>query len=576
MKKIIHPTVLKKDITRFSPLWVLYTVFMLLALVVLWESETDAARFMNTAPYVMGSMTVVNFFYAGIAVLLLFSDLFSTRMANMLHALPVRREGLFFTHLTAGILFCLVPNLLGCLITAAMLGQYAYGAFLWLAVTVLGYLFFFGVGVFSVMCAGNALGAISMYGIVNFLTVLAGWLVVVFYEPALYGMEIDLNALSQLSPVVGMSNFTYLDTDFDNMTGITTVHEVLTGEWIYLAVAALVGLGLMTAALFIYRKRDLETAGDFISFQYVSPVFLGIYTLLAAALIYIVGREFSDTLGSAFLVIGMVIGFFTGRMLLEKQIRVFGKKNLLTFVVAFAVFLGSLGLTVLDPVGITRYVPEAEEVKWVRVSPYGTAYSLSNQGCTLAEKEDIQAILELHELALKSRYADKLDSIPLHLQYRLENGTTVERTYHIPEDPEAMQVLQSFYSRPESVLGTREPLGLLVSIEQVEFYPYEDSLPFLHMSRQDDGYSAEEKFGGVNPVVHIVEEGGFGNSQVAKGLLEAVLADCEAGTMSQWQANPVGHLYIALERGGYWEYLEIAVNAESTHTLTYLKSLITE
>lgn len=576
MKKIIHPTVLKKDITRFSPLWVLYTVFMLLALVVLQESEADAARFMNTVPYVMGSMAVVNFFYAGIAVLLLFSDLFNTRMANMLHALPVRREGLFFTHLTAGLLFCLVPNLLGCLIGAAMLGQYAFGAFLWLAVTVMEYLFFFGAGVFCVLCAGNTLGAVCMYAIVNFLTVLAGWLVVVFYEPVLYGMEIDLNFLSQLSPVVGLSNFTFLDTSYDNMTGLTTIHEVLTGEWIYVAVAAILGLGLMTAALFIYRKRNLETAGDFISFKYVSPVFLGIYTLLAAALIYIVGREFSDTLGSAFLVVGMVIGFFTGRMLLEKQIRVFGKKNILTFVVAFAVFLGSLGLTVLDPVGITRYVPEAQDVKWVKVSPYNTGYSLNTQGSLLTEKEDIQAILSLHELALQTRYEDKLDSVPLHLQYRLENGTTVERTYQLPEDPETVKLLQGFYSRPESVLGTREPLGMLAFIEQVEFYPYEGGLPFLQMSRVDDGHNAEEKFGGENPVVQIVEEGGFGNNQVAKGLLEAVLADCEAGTMSQWQVNPVGHLYIALERGGYWEHLEITVNAESIHTLTYLKSLVTE
>jgi hypothetical protein len=117
---------------------------------------------------------------------------------------------------------------------------------------------------------------------------------------------------------------------------------------------------------------------------------------------------------------------------------------------------------------------------------------------------------------------------------------------------------------------------MLAFIEQVEFYPYEGGLPFLQMSRVDDGHNAEEKFGGENPVVQIVEEGGFGNNQVAKGLLEAVLADCEAGTMSQWQTNPVGHLYIALERGGYWEHLEITVNAESIHTLTYLKSLVTE
>ena len=31
-----NPTVLKKDITRFAPLWGLYTVFMLLAVFLIW------------------------------------------------------------------------------------------------------------------------------------------------------------------------------------------------------------------------------------------------------------------------------------------------------------------------------------------------------------------------------------------------------------------------------------------------------------------------------------------------------------------------------------------------------------
>lgn len=568
-----NPTVLKKDITRYSPLWVLYTVFMFLFLLLMWESESSPARFVNNASYVMAAMAVLNFFYAGIAAILLFSDLFTPRMTNMLHALPLRREGWFLTHLTAGMLFCLVPNLLGGLITAAMLGQYAYGAFAWLAVSVLEYLFFFGVGVFCVMCAGNALGAIAVYGIVNFFWVLAAWLVKVFYEPALYGMEIDLALLADFSPVVGLSDFEFIDTFYDSLTRATTLNQVYTEQWLYLAVAAVLGIGLLAAALFVYRKRQLETAGDFISFKYVSPVFLGIYTLLVGAMIYTVGDALSHVLGSIFLFIGLAIGFFTGLMLLEKQIRVFRWKNILAFAISLAVFLSTIGLTVLDPIGITRYVPEAKDVAKVTISPYGTYYSIYNQSCILTESNDVQTVIDLHNLALESRYDQTENTLSLHIQYKLKNGTTVERSYELPETDETVATLQGFYSRPACVLGTDDPEVVLKTLRLVEFYPYEDGLPILHMSGET--FDATERFGKENPVIQFVVTGSFANDPVARGLVEAIYADCEAGVISRWrnEYDTVGSISIEMETGGYRTFIDIPINTACTNTLAYLKSL---
>ena len=157
-------TALKKDIKRFAPLWGLYTIFQLLFILLLWESEESSARFMNNAPYIMQSMGVLNFAYAGLCALVLFSDLFNSKMCNALHAMPLRREGWYLTHLVAGLSFCIVPNLLGTILASVFLQEYCYGAFLWLAVSVLQFVFFFGVGTFSMMCAGNRLGAAAMYG----------------------------------------------------------------------------------------------------------------------------------------------------------------------------------------------------------------------------------------------------------------------------------------------------------------------------------------------------------------------------------------------------------------------------
>ena len=65
-----NPTVLKKDITRFAPLWGLYTIFMLLFLFFMWDVERD--RFATMAPSIMQMMGVVNLAYAGIAAIMLF------------------------------------------------------------------------------------------------------------------------------------------------------------------------------------------------------------------------------------------------------------------------------------------------------------------------------------------------------------------------------------------------------------------------------------------------------------------------------------------------------------------------
>ena len=125
-----NPGVLQKDLTRFAPLWGLYTIFTLFYVFLAWEDHSSAAAFARDASDIMQAMGVVNFCYAGLCALLLYSDLFTARLTNALHAMPLRREGWFLTHLAAGMLFCLIPNGLGAVVAAMALGQYAYLAYI--------------------------------------------------------------------------------------------------------------------------------------------------------------------------------------------------------------------------------------------------------------------------------------------------------------------------------------------------------------------------------------------------------------------------------------------------------------
>lgn len=575
MKTYFNPTVLKKDITRFAPLWGLYTVFMLLFLLLIWESYGSAAFLANQVGSTMAFMGMVNIVYGGLCAIVLFGDLFTARMCNMLHALPLRREGWFLTHLTAGLLFCLVPNLLGCLIGAILLESYCYMAFMWLGLTVMQFLFFFGLGSFSALCAGTKLGATAVYCLTNFLSVLAAWLIQSFYEPLLYGITINLNAISRLSPVVMFTDDHFIETHYDNMKELTVLESIPSAPWIYAGVAAAVGVILLALALLIYRRRAMESAGDLISLRPLAPALLVVYTLCVGAVLYFFAGGLSKAMGYIFLLIGLAIGFFTGRMLLEKRVAVFRGVNFLNFGILLAVFGLSLGIARLDPLGITRYVPKASQVESIMISPYASVYSLDRQSCLLTEAEDIAAVQKLHADAISNPPDGTGDSTPVHLRYQLRSGRVVERTYQLPDALGYQPLVQGYYSRPVCVLGTDKLNVLMEHMDQLEFYPYEDDkLPYIYIGRSQE-YDLAEKYGDAARCLEEIESGSFATNLTVKSLMEAVYADCLEGNMSQWwNSSPtVGMLHLQIKYGQYREYLDISVFENSHHTLALLESL---
>lgn len=569
-----NPTVLKKDLTRFAPLWGVYTVLMLLFLMLLGASEDTPGQIATTVPYILYGMGILNFIYAGLAAMCLFFDLYQSRMANMLHALPMRREGWFLTHACAGLLFCLVPNLLGTLIAAFMTGPYCWAALIWLGVTVLEYLVFFGIGVFCMLCAGNLLGAVAMYALVNFLAPLGAFLFSLFYQPALYGVEPDIERICMLSPVVKLSGVQFLEMEYDNMHETATVTAVYGEAWLYLGIAAAVGVALAAIALLIYRKRHMESAGEMIAWKPAAPVLLVIYSLLAASMFYGLAMLFSEELELGFLLVGLALGFFISKMLLEKRVKVFHRKNLLAFAVFVGVFLGSLALTAWDPLGITRYVPDTDQVVSVSVSPYNSGYSIEHQGAVLTEPQDIDIVLRLHQKAIDNRPAEEYTSLSLHLRYKLKSGREVMRTYYLEDTTEDRETLKKLYSRPENILGYATPEELFRDLRQINLYYFDESNPYtallisnyrvpsIYVDKWDNFYIEQL-------------EGSLANSKVTAEFIDLLFADCADGNTCDWNngGDTIGQLELIVEANGVQESIYVPVNSNCANILGYLRKL---
>lgn len=583
-----NSTVLRKDITRFAPVWGLYTLFTVLFVLLLWESESSAARFVNNAPELFLSMGIVNFLYAPLAAIVLFGDLFKSRMCNMLHALPLRREGWFLTHLTAGLLFCVLPNGAAALLTAALLQEYAWAAFLWLGLMVLQYLFFFGVATFASLCSGNHLGALAVYGIVNFLAVIAGWLVITFYEPLLYGIKLDFAAMARYSPIVRFCGANYLQTHFDNMTDSTVLDGFIAADWRYLGIAAGVGVVLLGLSLLIYRKRQLESAGDLIAFKPAAPVFLVIYTLCAGAVLYFFAGMAAPALQYIFLAIGLAIGFFTGRMLLERRVRVFDRKNLIGFGILAVVFAVTVGITALDPMGITRHVPEKDQVSSVTICGSHYQYDRLRDSVTLTDPADIETITGIHQQCTEGPRGDERYGVPLYICYEMKNGTSLERYYYISADSDSGKALEGFFSTVNCVFDGNDPADILKNLVFLECYSYSDDMPLIALSADTDRMNVDyykDKYGEDSRCITYTIEGSGENDPILTGLFDAIQADCEAGNMAQlWEYNRDHEQYASVTveyktpySGPYVsEYLDIQIYADCENAVAYLKSLQAE
>ena len=508
-----NPTVLKKDITRFAPVWGLYSVALLLILMVFnVESSTWVA---NDFYDFLGSASLIQLAYGGICAAMLFGDLFNPRMCNALHAMSLRREGWFLTHLAAGLLFFLVPTGIFCGLMAVLLRGYRYLALIYFAASFLLFLFFFGVGAFSAMCAGNRLAMLALYGIINFLSLFVLCLTYVFYEPFLYGIEIDNADFIHYSPAWALSGARFVD--FRPNGGIG---DFLAEDCAYLGWTTLAGLIFLGLALLIYRVRDLETAGDFISAKPAAPFFLVIFCLSVGMLLHVLGDAFGGSdLGYIFLAIGLVVGFFTGKMLLERTAKVFRLKTFLGFGVLLLALGLSIGAMALDVFGVVRYVPQQDQVKQVKL------YTGSGWGnpAELTEPEDIQKVLEFHEERVNGyRYSRDLR---IFLEYTLENGNTVSRYYDINRNEPYAEVFGSYLCRWQTVFGT------------------------------DDW----EKFKGSVDIIQI--DGAEGQKTLLPKefdeLLEAMKRDCEAGRMIQ------DYSLQAYTDGVYWVYVYCDYDSKS-------------
>lgn len=562
-RSFFSKTIFRKNMTRFAPAWILYTLYLLVNLAVMytegyWPVSERCYWFTISVTGLPGDMAIVIMLYGLLVAMLLFGDLYNSRMCNALHALPLRRESWLITNVVSGLVFSLIPTVIAALVLYPMLATSIFTGvwklpLLFLLSANLEFICFFGIAVFCAMCVGSRLTMAAGYGLLCFGAAIAYWIINTMYTPLLYGVITPSQWADALTPMMHATQpeFFEIETDLRSLMELaqqqqiplsdTTASFRLTDQWWRMFMLAGVGLAFIAGAVLLYRKRNLECAGDAVAFPILTPVFQVLCTLFVGAgsqymLRIMLGYQINSLLRYIILAAGLAVGWFTGRILLERSIRVFRRKNWYGLGILAGVMALSLVCTHFDVLGIETRLPDPEEVDFVVLGTSRTPVS------SLKEPGDTEKVIRLHRLALENRPGnndlyvrgydgsfvavvdtndglyDRTQERPEYayaaqvpITYVMKDGSSIRRRYNIWVDREEGNLARQLLSRWEIVSG-RYVTSDGTSVNPAELSA--DTIRYLTV----DGKQARL-------------EGDLQSE--AWSFLDAVKADCAAGNMVQ-------------------------------------------
>ncbi len=460
-KFCFNSTIFRKNVRSFWPVWFSWFLVCLWTLpIYTWlqmhnyteistleqaRQQADKLRFAVESLSPAISPWPV-FFFGVVSAIAVFSYLYQSRSANMIHALPVRREALFLTNYISGLLFLLVPQFLAFVITIFVwfgngITHLEY-LLRWLGLAAGEAFLAYSLAVFAAMLTGQAAVGVICYaglnylykGLVNIVSATRGMLV--------YGM----NRRSEeswgdwLSPIPFLQENVQLAMEEKNQKfPIPEIQGMDCLLW-YGLLACL----LTAAALAVYRSRALETASDVVAISWLKPVFRWCGGVIAGGFCtYMVWETlFPDRFGNLFwfvLLFGSVTGmggFFLCEMIIRKKFMVFTGRRMKESGLFLAVLVLFLVCVEKDITGLEQKMPEEDEIAGIYLEGSYQMY--------LEEPEEIRRCMEVHQSVIQSkkefeqyfqknfRKKEKPPVLKWSLTYKLKNGRSLKRSYDLP------------------------------------------------------------------------------------------------------------------------------------------------
>ena len=297
------------------------------------------------------------------------------------------------------------------------------------------------------------------------------------------------------------------------------------------------------------------------TFYFIFSLFM-IFLLLLVVAVFDFGN-YTNTDRMFYALVGLAVGWFAGQMLLSRSTRVFAPRKWLGLVVLTAVVAAAMGLTRLDPLGIVDWIPQAGDLKRASIS---VDYSYN---CPLEDPEEVETVLQLHELAIKEHWtrealrdrAAQLEEenpdaetrwLEFTLVYEDNNGWTSTRTYYMPAEGEGADMIRELTSTLTAVFSRYGNRDLQIRTEE----------DLMAQVQKPQSIYVEDI---ALPPELLTEE-------TLRSLFQAIIADCQAGHLSQeYLLHPVD--YYDNQYGGTAAkasyYIQVSLNRDFFFSLDF-------
>ena len=572
-----NKTIFWKNVTLYWPIWGIYTLVSLIQQpIILWlcnitgsmmaNGYTKEQRFNDLIsclyfePYV-----VLIAFGALITGMALYSYLYNQKSANMIHSLPVDRTQLFGTTLISGWAFLIAPLFLTAVATSIICAFYGISgySYVWSWFICVACLAFIAFGIVSI-CALFT-GHIVVLPMYTFVLCYMSWLVYYFMTVIVTTFGFGVTILSGTAETIAtmLCPPQCFATQLTWFHKYSDTHELIDADIIgveYIMIYMVIALVFYIAAYVIYRKRKIEQAGDFLTVNWVKPIFraaVGSVGGIAGAMII---REILIDIGLgcgvpvfviAMLFLGIVC-YFAAAMFIKKSFHVFKKRDWLGCgiftLVLFTVFGVMYGLSS----EYEKYTPSIEDIEYAEVQK-GYEVTLYGEEATaiLEIQKDILAQVDYIEGKIESgnRYYDIV-----YINYKLKNGQYVSRRYPLPEDDErTVPIFEKI-----KVLEMDEENYLVNTFGK----NYDEITVFYGGSVEAYFINPEDR----NEIADVYPDRDYEDKVLdetqAKALYEAVIADIKAGTLMKYNVYDGKYIYAEGADVDYYEATEARLTIE--------------
>lgn len=544
-----------KNVTLYWPIWAIYmiTLFFLIPGRLWLESnswgyskqlqEPQIINILENCVFMTGH-TVIIAIMALCTGIALFSYLFQAKTANMIHSLPVDRNQLFGTNVLSGLAFLIVPQIvtfivavLYCLSRGISHLEYLV---VWLFLCMVIAFIAYSIVTICAFLTGQLITMIGFVVLVNIFSFVVSGLLDWIYNIFAFGLNgsiipdelvalcsplnasawLQIRSMYQIEPI--SQNEIYMGMEISGK-GVMLVYSII-------------AVALYVIAWLLYKKRHIEHAGDLLTVPFLKPVFRwGVGFCMAFsiapmgyAILWEIERELPLPIFVVLFVICGMMGYWIADMLLKKNFKVFKKAYFKQWgLFSVCLVAGCIGVYMSTTVYETA-IPSKEKVAYAKMD-YGYFCKF--------EKEELDKVFAVHEAIIANKdlfeemshtynYSNGYDYVTIY--YYDENGSLLtSRGYRLPYNEEGIAIFQKIWEYE------KEADKLLAHLFMDE---YENITTF-------GGGSVEYPHEYIEEEDSIVYQGEEFDSNAAKVLYEAVIADAKAGTLYRYNS--------------YWRYEEL-------------------